>query len=390
MDATLIALFQDVQTLLNEISARQSAFKVQQSESTAHLEALIDRIESSLNESQRNLLLQTTTALSATKSHLSRMESSTELSLASISNQLHLLQNPQRKFYTCLTDVPREVLIQILSWITPTQVFKLRQVSGTFNAILTTKHFAAMNLRRFPPSKDCYLTPANGEKEDPDCHDASVCEQVFFRGPTAFQTVFAETRLKPITVMNWYLGESELPFTISNALGLCVNLIHMDLSECRLEGTIPVQVALLGSLRFLNLSCNELSGEIPVELGGLAALETLNLSDNYLSGEIPVELGGLARLKELNLCANELTGGLPSEVGSLEQLEALLLDDNKLSGSIPTSIGNLSRLTRLYLRCNIMSGLIPREMLLLERLQECVLTGNGEWSCDFAWRFWGQ
>ncbi|KAJ3075953.1 hypothetical protein HDU98_006264 [Podochytrium sp. JEL0797] len=390
MDSTLLVLLQGIQSHLIEISAKQSAFEVQQSESTARLEARLDRIESSLNESQPNIFPLSRTTLSATEFHLTNMESSIGSSLATMSNQLHILQNPQRKFYTRLTGIPRELLIQILAWISPTQVFRFRRVSAGFNALLTTKHFAVANIQCFPPSPDCYRIPANGENADQDCHDASEIEQVFFQAPTAFQTMYAETRLKTTTVLHWYLGDAYPCFLIPIAIGCCGNLTHMNLSKCRLSGPIPVQIGLLAYLKYLNLYCNHLSGEVPVELGGLAALETLNLCDNRLSGKIPPKLGGLSHLKVLNLSANRLTGGIPAEVGSLVQLEELILDENKLSGSIPISIGNLSRLVHLSLYGNRLSGPIPREVLLLEQLVDCLLFGNDELSCDFEWGFWGQ
>ncbi|KAJ3076314.1 hypothetical protein HDU98_004298 [Podochytrium sp. JEL0797] len=324
------------------------------------------------------------------------------------------MEGSQSEVCTSLMDVPHEVLLPILSWISPTQVFLYREVCTGFNALLITKHFAVVNLRRFPPSKNCCPIISGDEEKkhlSSDRYRVSKMEQVFFHGPASFQTVFAETRLRPTTVIKWDRNPDYPTCHIPTAISLCVNLKVLDLSQCRLKGPIPAQLSLLGSLTHLDLSDNQLDGEIPVELGGIRSLvlgkneltggipvevgellqlQVLNLSHNRLTGEIPGGIRKLVNLRTLWLGSNELTGEIPIGIWEMKELESLGLDWNRLSGSIPTLVGNLTRLEYLSLHCNKLSDSVPREVMLLSNLKDCNLGYNEELSCDFEWEFWEQ
>ncbi|KAJ3067538.1 hypothetical protein HDU98_009242, partial [Podochytrium sp. JEL0797] len=76
MDSSILALIQSIQTQLSEMSTRT--------------DARLSHIENSFTESQ------------------SRLASANSLVLADNANQLQQLHNNNRKFYTRLTDVPRE------------------------------------------------------------------------------------------------------------------------------------------------------------------------------------------------------------------------------------------------------------------------------------------
>ncbi|KAJ3071659.1 hypothetical protein HDU98_004980 [Podochytrium sp. JEL0797] len=230
----LLALLQSIQAQQNESTARQIAFESQQTESIARVEVRLEAIETSLanlpNQSHE-------TSLPAT-SVLSIGSSAPISSLAS-SCTLPQVQDPPRKDPLCLSDIPREIKIQILSWISPAEVFRFRRVCAGFNAILTSKHFAVLNLSNFPPSDQCYQVKVNVEQDQDDTneyHLASAFEKIFFLGPPSFQSVFAETRLKPIAVMAWYFDDT-VPFRgIPTAIGLCINLFWLDFSEIHLQG----------------------------------------------------------------------------------------------------------------------------------------------------------
>ena len=120
---------------------------------------------------------------------------------------------------------------------------------------------------------------------------------------------------------------------IPAAIGTCVSLITLDLSECRLTGELPFDVAHLVKMTSLRIAKNELSGEsqrhrqkfsssrrashphlLLLHKGTLpralpSSLEILDCSDNSFTGAIPSEWAAtLTNLKQLKLSNCGLCG----------------------------------------------------------------------------------
>ncbi|KAJ3070153.1 hypothetical protein HDU98_006813 [Podochytrium sp. JEL0797] len=372
--------------------ARQIAFE-------AHMNERLDRLEANFIHHQpqpttpdaNDLAIHTTDTFTAMETHLSSIASTLESSAQSFSHsshevacQLQRLQNTRRKFFTQLSDIPRELATKILAYIPPTEVFRLRRVSMAMNALLLTKHFSFINLERFAPPRQFYEIPTHTE----DPHIVTEIEQTFFLGPSSCRTVFAESHLNSAARINWRLNQHDsLIFHIPESIGLCTALVTLDLSRCGLQGEIPAEIGDLARLTHLNLSYNKLSGEVPSELGKLILLREINLSSNFLSGRIPRCLSHLTTLERINLHTNAFTGRIPKYFGNyLPDLKDLILGGNELSGTIPVSLGKLTRLERLHLQGNRLSGNVPRDILLLN-VKECELEGNEGLTCDFEFLY---
>ncbi|XP_057808973.1 LRR receptor-like serine/threonine-protein kinase GSO2 [Salvia miltiorrhiza] len=112
--------------------------------------------------------------------------------------------------------------------------------------------------------------------------------------------------------------------SISPALAVLPNLLHLNLSSDHLSGPIPPALSNLSSLESLLLLSNQLSGPITPQLGSLLNLCLLRIGDNYLTGFIPPQLANLHNLVALGLASCSLTGPIPPQLGMLPNLQTLL------------------------------------------------------------------
>jgi hypothetical protein len=94
------------------------------------------------------------------------------------------------------------------------------------------------------------------------------------------------------------LGQNNIQGGVPSSLGLCRNLLGLDLSQNNLSGTIPKELFSLSNLSILlNLSHNNLNGSFPEEVKILGKLGASDVSNNMLSGEIPGSLGSCVTLE---------------------------------------------------------------------------------------------
>ncbi|KAJ3287246.1 hypothetical protein HDU79_005838 [Rhizoclosmatium sp. JEL0117] len=352
-----------------------------------------------------------------------------------MSAQLQKLQNPTRKFYTRFMNLPSEILTHIFSWISPKKVLKFRRLGKVFNAILLTKYFAVINLKRFvggsqtestthhkvwlvwPKTfQDVYCDMRFGSKTN--LFVKSFRKMVFAGGsipsrigslqqmtsvmmtgcrlngeiPGSFcQLINLESldlslnnlsgtiparfhnchALKELLLNNNSLA-GPLPLTLFQA----TSLVSLNLSFNKLSGSLPTQIYQLHRLQILNISSNNLNGPLPAQLGTLIHLKTLKLGLNEFTSEIPTPLGGLLALRQLSLKNNRLTGSIPRSISHLRRLETLDLSENRFQGEIPVEFSQLVNLETLSLYSNCLSGLIPEELGGLERLSVLLLSDN--------------
>ncbi|KAJ3020665.1 UNVERIFIED_CONTAM: hypothetical protein HDU68_010070 [Siphonaria sp. JEL0065] len=183
---------------------------------------------------------------------------------------------------TNLTDIPREVVVDIFAWVHPKLVAKFRLLSRNFNDCLTDKSFRALNISRCPST---YVSRLD---EDP-------------------------TLLLLILIPEW---EVKL-----------ARLTKIELSGTNI-GTLGPKASIPPGIKFLKKRLTSLSlisyiiyGEIPREVGSLVLLTSLELHDNRLSGTIPEELGLLQELRVLNLGGDNLSGKIPRNSQTLENLK---------------------------------------------------------------------
>ncbi|KAJ3075008.1 hypothetical protein HDU98_009569, partial [Podochytrium sp. JEL0797] len=312
-----------------------------------------------------------------------------------LSLQLVQRQTPHKRHSTKITDVSAEVVGQMLARIPPKEVWRLRELSRAFLALIETDAFAHLNVGHFVLKPDLAVTEFYGP---------SKFECIYLKSPPSYQRAFGQIRWKHLTRMRWFaqtylLGEIPTPIAILD----CKNLKVLAIESCGVVGPIPVEmgsalsglhiltfrdndltgsippsIGLLKCLKKLYLSSNQLSGEIPPELGALASLEKLDLSENQdLSGPLPPQLGLLKNLKHLFLSGTNVSGSIPFEWGDLCNLQVLNLAVNRgLSGTIPPSLGNLSLLQCLSLESCSFSGSIPPELGRLANLEEIFLCDN--------------
>ncbi|XP_039122157.1 receptor-like kinase TMK4 [Dioscorea cayenensis subsp. rotundata] len=78
-----------------------------------------------------------------------------------------------------------------------------------------------------------------------------------------------------------------VPWSISNAANVCVNLQRFSAMRANMIGTIPEFFGSFSFLQYLRLPYNDLSGVIPVSLVGLKKLRYVDFTGNNLSGVVP-------------------------------------------------------------------------------------------------------
>ncbi|MCL7047077.1 hypothetical protein MKW94_021322, partial [Papaver nudicaule] len=106
------------------------------------------------------------------------------------------------------------------------------------------------------------------------------------------------------------VGSQGLKGSISEKIGLLLNLVSLNLSSNSLEGTIPKGLSQKSLIR-LDLSANLLSGRIPDSLAPNLQLAILN--DNQLEGQVPEQLYSIGiHGGTIDLFGNKGLCGVPS------------------------------------------------------------------------------
>ncbi|KAJ3080758.1 hypothetical protein HDU99_007485 [Rhizoclosmatium hyalinum] len=274
------------------------------------------------------------------QSQLSELQSTQEATLAELRllRQSHAdltrkvnsfsiaFENKNKRFFTTLSDLPREIVEKILVWIDPITVLKFRRVSSAFNGLLTDRRFARASMKKH----------IRGSEKDTSTKKPTEWDKAWFSWPTELQSEYITHRLLPLDEIDW--RNTVLAATIPRSIGSLTNLKELTLYHCKLTGCIPPELGLLVNLTALRLDDNSLSGPIPVQLGNLTNLIYLCLDKNYLIGCIPKELGRLVNLRLLNLKANAFSGPVPGELKELEKLQMLYLNAAGIDPLIPTEI----------------------------------------------------
>ncbi|KAJ3341338.1 hypothetical protein HDU83_006675 [Entophlyctis luteolus] len=242
-----------------------------------------------------------------------------------------------------LPDLPRELLELVCAWIPPREAMRLRRLSRSFNAALTSTHFARISIARH-------------DDRDAATARASELDNIWFHLPPAFQCVYADIRLAGRDSIEWRLKpRAAAAYMIPAAISrIGASLVTLDLGYCGLSGIIPRSLYTLTRLEELKLHENRLSGELHEDIGNLVCLRVLNLHSNCLEGEIPASLSNLSCLTYLNLGHNNFCGRIPRELGSLKELQQLYLSSNRLTGSLPGEFQFLSKLQYLFLTRNFL------------------------------------
>ena len=144
-------------------------------------------------------------------------------------------------------------------------------------------------------------------------------------------------------------------------------LVRVDFHESNVPGTLSAAIGNLTDVTMINIRYTRMSGTLPASITGLSKLETLRFgnplgTDPTLSGTIPADIGRLTRLKTLifgrvdvpstkltyNRPASQLSGTLPGSIDDLASLEELKIVGARVSGTLPF-MGSLRMLTALTL-----------------------------------------
>ncbi|KAJ3071445.1 hypothetical protein HDU98_005339 [Podochytrium sp. JEL0797] len=333
-------------------------------------------------------------------------------------------------------NLPVDVVEEILSWVPPKQVWKLRGLSCSHLVLVSSPSFCGQNLRHFVPAPNPTVT----ESKTPNEWDS-----YYLNAPLPFQNSFVQWQWKHLTTFSWGKDSDDRysPTDMTLQVGIPPSLLQLTslqsltLSSCSLTGPIPSTTPNYSSrLQLLDLSFNHLTDKIPHTLSSFHNLVSLTLDHNRFSGPIPPHLGQLSQLVHLSIRANpNLSGTLPREIGKLRKLEYLEVSESRVSGcvprewgqlvnlktlvlrnnggmcgTIPCELGNLKEmvhldmsgcnfcgsipcdlaalllLEKLYLWENALCGEVPVELQRLERLQQCVLSGNAGLVCLFRFR----
>ena len=176
------------------------------------------------------------------------------------------------------------------------------------------------------------------------------------------------------------ISNNQLSSAIPATLFRCVHLETLMLFDNHLEGQVRELTAISPDLapnfppphhrepfhhplrRSHRHHLARLPAQISEEIGQCVALRTLELHNNRLCGSIPNSLGRCVKLVKLSLYGNQLTGPIPASLGDCSDLRLVYLSDNKLSGPIPESLGRCHRVEKLGLYDNKLSGHIPSSL----------------------------
>ncbi|KAJ3079807.1 hypothetical protein HDU99_010047 [Rhizoclosmatium hyalinum] len=358
-------IFKLLQHLSSEVSSLKKAFAESQSSLTTTIETRFNSLEAS----QRQVLC-----------------------------EIEKIRNPSKKHYTRITSLPKEVVSQIMSWIHPIAVWKLRKLSRAFHQVLTSKAFISLNIDRFALPVDTSIQTSTMPLDS---------DLLFLQHPSmVYKAAYICRFMSHLTGLTWGEGVNKpLPFTTSwlgqlsglrilhwnfftfqckipAGIASLVQLEELDLSYCQFTGVIPSWIGNLSFLRVLALQENTgLNGCLPPELGNLSLLEVLSIYDSNVMGPIPPELGNLKNLRDLHLGLKlnpDVPTIFPAEFGKLTRLERLCLAECFIVGNIPRELGQLVRLNELLLNGNLLTGEVPVELSRLPHLNGCELYNNAE------------
>jgi hypothetical protein len=101
-------------------------------------------------------------------------------------------------------------------------------------------------------------------------------------------------------------------------------------------------------------------GTLPSELGLCTDLVTLDLIESKLGGTLPTELGQLTKLVTLELTKAQLVSTVPSELAQLTSLKTLMATGVKaLFGVLPTALVNVASLTKVLFDSEFLACPVP-------------------------------
>ncbi|KAJ3294790.1 hypothetical protein HDU79_010414 [Rhizoclosmatium sp. JEL0117] len=246
------------------------------------------------------------------------------------------LPNPTTKFYTRISHLPLDLVVEVFAWMAPQRAMLFRRLSRVFNSFLISKAFAKMSLSRAVPV-------AAQRQTAPDSFDLSHFDEMLFFLPRSFQNYYVDTYMAHIERINWFRARERLVYIPRAICTHSKNLKVLNLSQCRLKGLIPLEIHQLTILTHLNLSFNSLRGNIPHTIYNMKHLIHLDLSHNELVGTIDERVEYLTMLSHLNLSNNP--GSIPNEFGSKEGLV------------IPVELGTLTSLRELYIANEVIGWL---------------------------------
>ncbi|TPX52332.1 hypothetical protein CcCBS67573_g09895 [Chytriomyces confervae] len=280
-----------------------------------------------------------------------------------LSNQVHELQNRQKKFFTRLKDLPLEVIAQIFSWIPVQSVLKYRRLSTAINQVLLTNQFAVLNVRMSDFHEVSTHSIGGLWLVLPPSYQTAVAKAVAGEINSIVGGKFNHTkkelpesiaRLTAVERIN--LGGCTLTGSIPDVFGALKNLTYLLLRGNKLTGPLPSSFSLLSGLRFLDLSHNQLSGEFPA-LPNLNDLDSLSVENNRFTGPIPTMFGKPNKLTKLNGWHN-CFNVIPATITQLTNLEHLRISKNPISSEIPAHLWNLPSLRVLDISsCNMFGSL---------------------------------
>ncbi|KAI9333449.1 hypothetical protein BDR26DRAFT_868376 [Obelidium mucronatum] len=261
-----------------------------------------------------------------------------------------------------LTELPVELIEEILSWINPSNSIRLARLCSKFAAIVSSSHFANLNLARLGLLKPTATTVTTTKTTTPWI---SNLNSAWFHWPQNYQEVYCQHILVA-------------PINLHNSTNTNSSIDGIKWTSKSQRGRIPSCLNIITYLKRLDLCFNELAGPIPDTLTELVHLEILYLDHNKLTGTIPANLfSRCPRLRCVRLCDNELEGEIPSNLGDAMCLEYFNVSRNRLTGRIPESVGQLVYLEEFGASSNGLVGEVPLQLLGLEDLK-CLYLKNNE------------
>ncbi|KAJ3136345.1 hypothetical protein HK100_001850 [Physocladia obscura] len=253
------------------------------------------------------------------------------------------------------SNIPVDVVAEILAWVPPRSLIALRLVSKAF-ALCILENFG-----RFIPQTQRHYKKSK---------DPTEWEEIVFMLPEPFQSAACKFVFENVSQLLWrvpsrYFDENAVPCqfpAIPASLGLIQSLTVLQLNHCGMTGTIPLTLYDLLQLRVLDLESNKLTGTLNARVGKMTNLEWLLISDNKISGYIPKEIGYCVSLQTFKARSNYLSGTIPAEIGQCVNLVRFSISGNKIGGRFPPQIFSCSKLEYFSATDNEFSGSIPLEI----------------------------
>lgn len=345
----------------------------------------------------------------------------------SLNTQLPLVKNAQtenEQSQSKLFYVPNEILVEILEYLTPSEISRARRVSKWFDQVIMSEYHgpclrgfnhylnlfpdntknAALTypvyLKKLEVNKDSFLKKQFSEikaiqKNLTDCVDWSnvshdLQEEILNISEKSISYTEAKKREALLDDVHIEVIKSKINLQLQTLNLASLNLTRfpkalftdrelqefwqaleiLSLRDNQLT-ELPVEIGVLQMLEILSIGDNQLTS-LPAEIGGLRSLVMLSLRNNQLTS-LPVEVSRLQALTALFFDSNQLTS-LPVEICGLRMLEGLYLSNNQLA-SLPAEIGGLQVLRRLFLQNNQLTTL-PKEVGELQELVDLSLNNN--------------